>query len=444
MDVFLAVLIALLCGGLLIRIAIKPDAPLFHVALMALFTLGYLVLPVMLKGNSGLASYAEREIAGALGIHGLYFLALLAGYFFFLARSGRRRSIDLPRIATLVQRYPARLFYLCLALYLAYFSTNELTSYSAEDFEAYFQDRSLFSSLLAAIAVYCQALMAICLVAAIGNSKRAVVTPMIAAYAVMLVLLLSVGQRLAMIAPCIMLVMAFGLAGQGRRALKIMLATVVALALVSPFAVYLREAESGSRGKDKIVEVGGGFSYGDDPITTAVTSVAERADLVLNTLLLKGYIDRTGYVGPQFYYSVLVSPVPRLIIGNKPALLSGDGTPADEISVLAWRLDKGQSTGSLTAFGGITAYRQGGWLAVIIDGVLVGVLGAFMYRWLGSGGPGGQMFYVVLVPLMVVKRVPASLFEALAEILPMLVFIALACVVDRLAGRRLVVRNPHV
>lgn len=434
MDAFVAVVVALICLSMLIAFVVRPKAWLFHIALLSLFSLGYLVLPVLLKSNAGLLGYSEGEIASALGVHAVFLTSLLAGYFFLIRRKPSR-PINLPKLNSLIDRYPERVFGVSFLVYLAYFATNDITSYSAGDFEAYFSERSSLASIAAALGVYSQAAMAVAVASVARAGRRRSLITMLGGYLVMLVLLLSAGQRLAVVAPCVMMVIALGVSGFARPAIKTLAATVGVLVLLSPFAVYLREADSGMRGKEKALEVTSGFSYGDSAVASGAYSIAERADLVLNTIVLKEHIDRVGFVGPQFYLSVFLAPIPRFLVNNKPAVLSSDGTPSGEISVLAWQLTKGSSTGSLTAFGGITAYRQGGWLAVVADGLLAGALGALLFHWLGAGGSSARLFYVVLVPLLVVKRVPASFLEGLAEVLPVLWFVAAAFIVNHMLSR---------
>ncbi len=96
-------------------------------------------------------------------------------------------------------------------------------------------------------------------------------------------------------------------------------------------------------------------------------SILGRSDLISVTVYMKDYIDNVGYVGWEYYYSVLVSPVPRFLYPDKPYVLSSNGRLDGEISALAWKEIMG-GLGSLTAFGGLTAYREGGWLGVVLDG----------------------------------------------------------------------------
>jgi hypothetical protein len=216
-----------------------------------------------------------------------------------------------------------------------------------------------------------------------------------------------------------MVLIALFLTGQTKRAVKSIGLLVVILLAVSPFAVFMRSRQLDIRGKERVLTVGEEFSYGDDAVTTSIRSIIDRADLLGNSIKLKEYIDRHGFVSWQFYYSVLVSPIPRVIFAKKPYVLSSDGTMWGEISVIAWAMDFG-GIGSLTAFGGITAYRQGGWIAVCLDGLAAGFCFTVIARWLGRGGLVANVFYIALFPLLAIKRVPPSLFEMLAELLPML------------------------
>jgi len=435
MDIAIGSLYFAVCITLLVRMLSRGSLLSIHLGLLALFSIGYMIVPLLMKTESLLAPFDPETIAVALSIHFLYFLSLLLG-FACVAAARNIRTFSAPRLDTLIDTHRGLLFCACFVIYVIYFFTNDLTSYSSDDFERFFHERSPYSALIAAVAGYAQALMAVTFALSAQRSSRLARLAMGAGFAVILVLLLSAGQRLAVLAPCIMLFVAFANFGQKRKAFKILAGSVAILLLLSPFAVYLREASTLATGKAKILEAASGFSYGDSTAGTALKSIAERADLLVNTIHLKTYIDHHDYVGPEYYYSVLISPVPRLLLGEKPYPVSSDGTIDGEISNLAWRIIVGWSTGSLTAFGAITAYRQGGWLVLIIDGLLAGALGAYLCRKLAGGGGVGGMFYVIILPIIAVKRVPASLMEALADILPMLPVFLLLVVLDRvLQGR---------
>lgn len=435
MDSILGTLYFVICMTLLLRMIIVRTLQSIHLGVLSLFSIGYMIVPLLMKDEAGLAKYDPDTIAEALCIHFLYFLALLSG-FTVVTRARGIRAFKSQGLDTLIEAHRVQIFFGCFIVYLLFFFSTDLTSYSSDDFESFFHDRSPYAALLATLVGYSQALMAVTFALAARRSPRPMVIAMALAFGVMIVLLLSAGQRLAVVAPCIMLFVAFSTFGMKRHGFRILAGSVAILLLLSPFAVYLREASALATGKAKILEVASGFSYGDNMATTALKSIAERADLLANTVVLKDYIDRDEYVGAEYYYSVFISPVPRILLGDKPYPVSSDGTMAGEISNLAWRIIVGWSTGSLTAFGAITAYRQGGWLALVLDGLLVGAMGALLCRKLAGGGVAGGVFYVLILPLMVVKRVPASLMEALADILPMLPVFLFLVAVNWLLERR--------
>jgi hypothetical protein len=130
---------------------------------------------------------------------------------------------------------------------------------------------------------------------------------------------------------------------------------------------------------------------------------------------------------------VLSVPIPRAIFPNKPYQLSTDGTMWGELSVVSWVLDHGRGTiGSLTAFGGISAYQEGGWPAVVVDGLFTGFLFSLLAASLANGSSTAKLFYVLLFPLLAVKRVPPNLFESIAEVLTVVPFLVAAFVIDRI------------
>jgi hypothetical protein len=239
-------------------------------------------------------------------------------------------------------------------------------------------------------------------------------------------------QRLALIAPLISVFIALASSGQAGRALRTLGVTVVVLAVASPFAVYLRDGRRDSQGQLlSAVDTAENYSVSQTSLLQSLQSIIDRADIVYVTTYMKDYIDNTEYVGWEYYYSVLVVPIPRFIYPAKPYVLSSNGEPDGEISVLAWRAMIG-GTGSLSAFGGLTAYREGGWIGIILDGVAAGALFAFLARWLGEGSFVARIFYSSLFVIIAVQRVPPCFFEALSGFLGYAPLLLIIFVISRL------------
>ena len=93
------------------------------------------------------------------------------------------------------------------------------------------------------------------------------------------------------------------------------------------------------------------------------------------------------------------------------------------------------STGSLSAFGGIVAYRELGWPGVPINGFLTGLLFIFVARWLGQGGLLPATYYIALFVNLAVTKVPPSFWEALLGVMPLLPALFVIYIVNLLLMR---------
>ena len=428
MDVVLAVFYLGLCCALILRMRSRGKLTDFQLGVIATFSLGYYVLPVIFKPFSSLKDVPASDIATALCIHGLYFLGVILGVELG-PRIVKSHGLSSGRLDEAFARYHRPIFFVSAGVYIAYLVLVPTTSYSAMSFQAFLQDRSPLLAALSAVANIFLGATAMSFALELRKNMRAlskapVLVAMLLTFFSIFILSLVSAQRLLIITPLVAVFCALLMTKQKSRAVGSLGLMVIVLLVVSPFAVFLRESQVGLRGQARLVSVGRNFTFGENALGTSLQSILDRADLIQNTIALKRYIDVEGFVGWTYYYSVLISPVPKALIGPKPYLLSDDGTMNGEISIIAWRLVLHNfDIGSLTAFGGISAYREGGWVVVPIDGVLTGLLFIFLGQWLGQGGLIARVFYVVLFPVLSVKRVPPSLFEALAEILPLLPFV---------------------
>lgn len=398
---------------------IKTPTPVFqYMGLLSVFSLGYYVLPFISMEWSGLSRYVESDIVSAQLIHLIFFISLIFGVFsslYYVRLTANNFSFQAPTIDNFISKNMGIVFWVCWSLYLIYFFTAEHTSYSSSSFEDFFHKRSPLYSVIAFFSRYAQAAMVIILAFNISRGLNRQVYLQILAFVFTILLLMGVGQRLALITPLIMFFVSLGLFGNAKTANKVIVFTIILLFIISPFAVYLRGAQSGEF--DAVAKFSE-YKAKDSGIEGSVKSIVQRGDLLLNTIHLKKFIDQDHYVGSEYYYSILVAPMPKVIYPTKPYLLSDDGTIWGEISVLAWRLMIGETTGSLTAFGGITAYRQGGWFALVVDGLFAGFLSVFFITYLSQGGPFGKMVYIILFVSICVKKVPPSFFESLTTFLP--------------------------
>ena len=444
MDDILALLYIVTCLILIGKMFFGRSVLDCHLGTIAVFSLGYYPLPVLAKSVSALDYYREDEIFSALLIHWLFLICLILG-----AAVGRRifagkKTLRMMAIDDLMFKWRLPLSVVAFLIYLTYFSTQSLTSYSADDFEAFFNDRGQFFAIIAAFGTMSLAYLAIALAASwrVSDKKGLLIIGGMFAFCVWLTL--TLGQRLIIITPIFMLFASLYTSGQKAKALRLFAAGIAALLILSPLAVYIRQTqyqriESGSSS----VPIGN-FTYEGGFLESSFKSIVDRADLVYVTLNMKNYIDATTPPGPIYYLSVILIPVPRAIIPWKPYLLSSDGTPSGELSIWAWQTLKG-GIGSLTAFGGLYAYREGGWLWIFINGFATGMFFAFLARWMGSGGITAHFFYVNLFVALAVAKVPPSFFEALAAFMGLLPFILVAGLLSyirvRLKRKRKMVRR---
>ena len=123
----------------------------------------------------------------------------------------------------------------------------------------------------------------------------------------------------------------------------------------------------------------------------------------------------------QYYSSILGSFLPRIIVGEKSQVLSDNGKLSGETSVLAWNIIIGKDIGSLSAFGAITAYREGGWLWVIVNGFLTGLMYVWVFSFFCKGGHLGKVLFISIFVSLCVKQVPPSFFYLIVFIKPTII-----------------------
>jgi len=416
MDIALAIVYLLLCFCLAWKVCFGRDVIWGHLGVLAIFSVAYYPFPVLLKSWSHLSDYPDANIFGALAIHFVFLVALLAGLSVLWRCRGLIRPLRFEALDGLATRFMFPLAAVASVLYFIYFYTSDLSSYSAEDVTTFFEEKDPYRQILSALAGLLVALIALSFSLALRRGRLLRAATLGGIIGLIVLTSLSTGARIIIITPLIMVFAALFITGQRVKAFQTILAVAAILVTISPLIVYMRENRSAVSSKSAVIDATSGFTYGDSPFARLVQGVVDRSDLIYVTINLKDLIDRTNYVGWQFYYSVAVVPIPRLVYPDKPYLLSDNGKIDGEISVLAWRTMVG-GLGSLTAFGGLVAYREGGWLAVVLDGLAAGAFAAFLARWLGEGGFLARLFYLNLFVQIAAAKAPASFFEMLASFL---------------------------
>ncbi len=402
-------------------------------ATLALFSIGYYCLPIIFLDRSALRYLPLTEVSAVLAMALFYFVALLVGFVAMARRKRIIKGLNFPLLDGVLYRNWWPSFAVSSIITIYYYSSRTLTFYDAGGVAAFNEQQSPLAGIIGFLASFAQAMVALHL--AIAIKDRNVIKSMVAAavLAVQLYLVVNAGQRLIFITPIVLAFAAMIVRRSYRTASIALVTAVVALLIVSPFAVALRSSSWNSQ-QDIAAK---NFSYGDDPVDTVLQSIVDRGDILLNMAALKAHVDRAGYVGPLYYTSVLVIPVPRAIYSQKPHVLSDTGDAQSEASILAWRLVVGPSDGSLTAFGSILAYREGGWIWMVINGLLTGGLFAFLLTTFSKGGVIGQTFFVMAFFNWAVRKAPPSLFEAGVDVMTYLPVIIALFVLNRLlSGRR--------
>ncbi len=411
---------------------LHSDGRYLILGLLSLFSLGYYVLPVFFMHLSDLSVQTNYDIMAMLLLNILFFVALFSGYILVTERYCLNTTfrIRFDVFDLWISKYPVIFFSIAYAIWMAYFLRGGLTSYGSEDIESYFSDRDPLEGFLARAAATSISMMSLTLVICFLQRRKLFILLGLL-YLSCVALLLTTAQRLAVIGPLFMLIATLSVFGYQRSANRIILFAVMLLLLISPLMVFVREFQ-GATGYNKFFLASESFSYGAGSIVESLlASILGRADLLNVSIYLKNYIDANGFVQGLYYESILASFVPKFIWADKPYPLSDDGTIWGEISVLAWQLMKGNSTGSLSAFGAISAYREGGWWWTPINGFFTGALLAYLYFLLTRCGLFGRMIFSSLIVVMCIRNVPPSFFQLLVFLVAPLYVMVVMYLLDK-------------
>ncbi len=364
----------------------------------------------------------------------IYLLSVLISISVFQKRFEYFPGLRLTLIDTILTKHWWKGVVISNLLIFIYNSTRVLTWYQAESVDEFIDSQSSWAGFLGFTINLLQALSAAYLARAISERDRPKMLAAGAGILLQTVSVLTAGQRLIFITPAVLVVAALVSQRSYRQASTALIVAVIALVAISPFAVALRFGAWNST-QDEVAE---SFTYGQNPIDTMLQSIVDRADILETMTALKAHVDANGHVGPTYYYSVLVIPIPRAIYKTKPSILSSDGKPGGEASVLVWRLLMGNGMGSLTAFGSIVAYREGGWLWVPMNGFLAGLMYALLLTAFSRGGIVGQAFFALAFFRWSVAKVSPSLMEMMVDVMTYLPVILVLLIINRLlVGQKL-------
>jgi len=420
----------------------RQSALWIMLGVMAFFSIGYYVLPVFFKNESGLANVEHYVLAEVVFMSLLFFFFLIQGVRFgerkFLNR--KQKKLKLPNLDHWFFQNYKKLFYICFVFWLVYYFTTDLTVYNVEDLDAYYNKQSVFKGLLAALSNIFLAVMAVSLAIVIKvKSKNKLV--MICCYLLVSLLLLGTAQRVFAITPIFFFVAALCLHNNYKLSVKVISLGIVFLLIISPFMVFLRQLSDVSE-KKELLDASSSYEV-DNVFESGFKSIMARADLYLVMTHLKNDLDSpfSHFNHVQYVSAIVASFFPSVIIGHKPQVLSDNGELSGEISVVAWNTVVKKGIGSLTTFGAITAYREGGWFWVILNGFLTGVGYAWFYVFFAKGGQIGKILFVSLFVTLAIKQVPPSLFYFIVYIKPTLQIAILLFVLDKLLFRNHLIRS---
>lgn len=429
MHNLIALVLILLCLGCIGFAFRRPSVLTIYLGTLSLFMLGYYGLPALLIERSTLRYLPESEVSATVFMALFFFIPLVCGVLYVGTRARKLPAMHLDVLDTGLTRYWWTGSILSNALIIYYNSTRTLTFYQVESIDNFLQDRSVFTGVIGFFVSLTEAIAAVYFAQALSRREWRKILFSAACLGIKLVLVMQGGQRMLFLTPILLLFAAIVAQGRFRMAGVALASAVGALLIISPIMVAMRTGAWNST-QDIAAE---NFTYGSDPVDTILQSIVDRGDILQNTAVLKAYVDANGHVGSQYYLSILALPIPRFLYPDKPYLFSDNGRMDGEASILAWRLVVGNSTGSLTAFGGIIAYREGGWAWVFANGLLAGLMYGTLLTIFSRSGFIGQAFFAMGLAFWSVRKVPPSLFEGMADVMTYLPVILLLYVINWLA-----------
>ncbi len=427
MITLLALVMLAICAGCGAVAVMRPNYLTIFLATQAAFTFGFFCLPVFFFELASFRYEPEQDIVVAQLMALGFFITMISGFVLAGSRVDKVKGLRFDDVDTLLQKYwwigaiATNLFVIIND------STRTMSHYQTRSAEEFIAGQSIFVGLLSFIGGFARALAAIYFMQALSSRRASRIIFGAVGLIVQLYLALDAGNRNIFITPIFMFFAALVIGRKFRLAGTIMATAVAAILLVSPFAIALR---SGSWNNSQDIQAKN-FTYGDNPVMTMLQSIIDRADILGVTIVLKSYVDTHGHVSSQYFKSVLVVPIPNAIYKDKPTALSDNGLPEGESTILAWMLVNGRSTmGSLTAFGSIIAYREGGWIWMLINGFLAGGFIATLLTIFVRGGMIGQAFFVISLVNWAVHKVTPSLMEALVDVMTFLPIMAIIYAVN--------------
>ncbi|MEP1143704.1 MAG: hypothetical protein ABJH52_08290 [Henriciella sp.] len=412
-----------------INVRKKDGATLLLVFSAAIIPVLYCSLPVVFFEFSNLGFYQPNEVFDAHLMHAVYLVLALAALRLTLKDEKPRSNTILHSVSFWFEANAFKVGIVTTAVYFIYISQTSTTIYAVGDADEFIQNtREGDFGILGAISSLAMA------TAAMSGALLLRQRRLIGFYAIVIFLVItsilgaSSFQRQSALTPVFFLLACFTLTGQLKAARRILIFGAVLFAAASPVIVYFREASTTNAELEFTYESVANAAAEND-LESIARSMTRRADLIENTINLQHHFDKHGFVDPYYYSTILTVPVPRRFMPNKPTALSDDGTLSGEISILAWSLER-TGNGSLTAFGAITAYRQGGWVFVFADAILLGLTWSVLIKILGRSSFMSNVFFIIVVNTILIKKAPASFLETIVATYTLLPFFVALLIVD--------------
>jgi hypothetical protein len=283
-----------------------------------------------------------------------------------------------------------------------------------------------FKGLFAMITTFAQCIMCLTLIFSLKKEKGFKKKIKVAFFIVFLLLQTLSIQRLHTIRLFLLLAFISFILYQDKKLLKKVFVLVPIILLVtSPIYTFMRHNLYLTNGNgfttDFAIEQSKKY-FNDDTNTDGFVSkgmeiVLQRADLIATSLTLIPYIENEDFDTSTYFLSVIQQYIPGFLLKDKLYPMSDDGTAYGELSIISYGIKNGYGKlGSLTVFGAISAYREGGVFWLIINGFLTGASLSFIIKHLVKYNYIGAILISLLVFNCVIKKVPASLADLIINL----------------------------
>jgi hypothetical protein len=420
MILFLTLVFTALCVWIIFDSIRGARADRLVSGVLGFFSIGYFILPLVFRERSPLETVDDRIVEKAVVMALLFLFSVQVGIRIvdtpLCSSKNASQTIELSFWDKLLFVRPKMTFFFCLIVFLIYLSKMTLTVYQAGGVGNFISSYSSWNAIIAFLGNMANAIMAVILARELGNSQRVWKIAGLALYFVPLVILIATAQRNAVLLPFVYLAVAFSIFGHTKIAYRALLGGALLIVVASPFLVFFREMSTMDFGVT-FLESAQLFSDDFNSFDIFIQSLVDRADVLFNMSIVIDNINRMGFAGGEYFASVPLKFIPGILFSDKPIALSNNGSIDGHLSVMIWQfLKDDDSLGSLTIFGAITAYREGGWVWMIVNGILTGSTMTYLFQILNKSSDWKKVLYVIIFPGLCVKSVPPSFFELITSL----------------------------